>query len=84
MGRTSRPVRILVHPDLMEWEEIKALQAQGHMIEPLQVHLEQDLEIEADLILGPTCWSMDDSLRPYLLSHALPAARKQAEKRKNG
>ena len=85
MGRTSKPVKILVHPDLMAWEEITALREQGHEIGTIDMWDDVKSLDDFDLILGPQAWNMDDSLRPYLLSHAIPAARKAAdERRKKG
>jgi hypothetical protein len=67
---------MMVHPALLDWDEIKALRDQGHEIMPLT-----NMD-DFDLVLAPQAWNMDDSLRSYLLSHALPAARKRAEQRK--
>ena len=76
MGRSSKPARWYVEEEFLQWEEFQALQAQGHELFPLPE--------EYDLVISPRAWQMDVTLRPYLLSHALPAARKQAEKRKKG
>jgi len=75
MGKTSKPTKILVHPSLLEWDEIKDLQAQGHQVQAYDMD-------EFDLILGPQCWNMDESLKPNLLSLALPAARKRVDARR--
>lgn len=75
MGRTSRPVKVLVSPEMLEWDEVKALKDQGHEIESGAMG-------DWDLVLGPNCWNMDDSLRRYFLTDAIPAARKRAAERK--
>jgi hypothetical protein len=76
LGKTSKPTKILIDISLRDWDEIKALQAQGH-----EIHW--DRLSDYDIVLSPNCWNMDDSLRPYLLSHALPAARKRAGKKRD-
>jgi hypothetical protein len=76
MGRSSKPARWLIEAEFLQWEEFQTLSAQGHELFPLPD--------EYDLVISPRAWQMDESLRPYLLSHALPAARKAADKRKAG
>lgn len=63
MGRTSKPLKIVALGGLEEWDEVKALAAQGHEVVSLPDHV--DLE-DADVILGPTCHRMDELHRPYL------------------
>ena len=60
MGKTSKPLTLLVHPSMLAWEEIQALQAQGHTI--------VDAKDSAlyDAILLPNAWRMMLELRPYL------------------
>lgn len=67
MGKTSKPLKILIHPSL-KWEELQKLQDQNHDV--------QFLEVDADLILGPNCWKMNQMLRQYL-PLAIKAAREQ-------
>ena len=53
---------MLVPPEILEWPEIKELQAQGHAI-----HALPEFDWYAyDLIIGPRCWRMDERLRQYL------------------
>ena len=59
MGHTPKPLKIITIGDLKDWPEIAALDAQGHeIIAHALTH--------ADLILGPTCWLMDEQHRKYL------------------
>ena len=61
MGKSQKPLTIEVSKNLGEWEEIKALEAQGHTI------WVRAWEAQApDLILGPTCHRMNEDLRKYL------------------
>lgn len=76
MGKTPKPLYILLHPELEGWPKFAALKAQGHVIVTVQ-----DLRIanvalgEMDLILGPTCWRMDHQHSKYL-TEAIAQARK--------
>ena len=65
MGRTPKPLRIIVRLPLQDWSEIQALKEQGHEV-VLQLDDPYRSEWVADLILGPTCWFMDDAHRKYL------------------
>ena len=73
MGKTPKPLKILVHLSMLDWPEVQALVDQGHTIDThpgtLSLH-------DWDLILGPNCWRMDDNLRPFL-----PLAIKEARAR---
>ena len=71
VGRTPKPLTILVHPGLMEWAEIKALREQGHEVCENQHGALEDY----DVILAPNAWRMTEDLRPYL-DLAVKAARK--------
>ena len=74
MGRTPKPLTILVHPDLAEWSEWSDLAAQGHTVH-FTLHPEQDyLASDIDLILAPNAHRMDENLRKYL-PLAIQAAR---------
>ena len=74
MGKTPKPLVILVHPDLAEWPEWSDLAAQGHTIERTWSDLNDREMAEADLILAPTAHRMDENLRKYL-PLAIQAAR---------
>lgn len=68
MGKTAKPLRIFIHSNLRDWEEIRNLAAQGHVV--------QVLPDGGDLILGPTCWRMDQDHRKYV-GIAVAASRRQ-------
>lgn len=67
MGKTPKPLTILVHPSLANSPEILELAAKGH-----EIHTEPSMSMIAqhwqdyDLVLGPTCWRMDASMLAYL------------------
>ena len=69
VGKTPKPLRILLHPALAAWPEIQALRDQGHTVEPWSPE-------GYDLLLGPTCWRMDEGHRKYL-TLAIRAGRGQ-------
>lgn len=71
VGRTPKPLLILVHHAYMNWSEVLALQEQGHQVEagPLDSGVP-----EFDLILAPNAWRMTEDLRPFL-PLAIKAAR---------
>ena len=73
MGKTPKPLTILVHPGLMEWAEIEALQEQGHRITGMDGDVGDNRDY--DMILAPNAWRMTEDLRPYL-DLAVKAARK--------
>ena len=70
MGKSQKPLRILVHPDLLNWDELQELAAKGHEIKVMEPG-----EFNPDLILGPTCWRMEHSTRKYV-KLAVEEARK--------
>ena len=71
MGKTPKPLAITVtDPAMIEWEEITALVAQGHLVQLIAL-------TPGDLVLGPNCWRMDDTLRPFLFL-AIKEARARA------
>ena len=76
MGKTPKPLRITVDPSIANWEELQALREQGHQIvvNPLD---------QEDVILGPTCWLMDEQHRKYL-PLALAAARARRYPKEKG
>ena len=59
MGRTTKPLTIVIESPLDTWPEILALAEQGHTI----IHRTQD---NVDLILGPHAHRMNEDLRKYL------------------
>jgi hypothetical protein len=75
MGRTPKPLNISVDPIMLDWDEIKGLREQGHNI--VAFPLDQE-----DLILGPTCWLMDDAHRKYL-DLAIKSARARRYPKEN-
>lgn len=68
MGRSPKPLRLLVHPSLMDTPEIQELIGKGHTVTSW---VEFD---EADMLLAPNCWKMDARLIKYL-DLAVKAAR---------
>ena len=72
MGRTPKPLKLLVHPDLWNAPEVQALIAKGHAVSCLEgtdVHLGL-----YDMVLSPNAWKMDARLLKYL-DLAVKAAR---------
>lgn len=63
MGKTPKPLTILVHSDLFDTPEVQALAAKGHNI--IQIAPPESLA-NADLVIGPNCWRMTSELLPYL------------------
>ena len=70
MGKSQKPLRIAVDPEIADWEEFKELHAQGH-------ELSNHAMDEEDVILSPRAWLMDESHRKYL-----PLALAEARKRR--
>lgn len=68
MGKSPKPLRILVHPGIAQWPEFQALREQGHTV----IQLDED----HDVVLGPTCWLMDPKHQPYL-STAIATVRQR-------
>jgi len=71
MGTTPKPLYIVVMDrDMLEWPEIKTLQAQKHTVAHITDGIGGDSAWpgldNVDLILGRKCWRMDESLRKYL------------------
>ena len=73
VGRTPKPLTILVHPGLMEWAEVEALQEQGHRVTRMDGDVGDSWDY--DMILAPNAWRMTEDLRPYL-ELAIKSARK--------
>ena len=77
MAKAKKTLAILVHPYLADWYEWDDYAKKGftvHISDPRATLLELD---EYDIIIGPTCWNMDDSMRPFL-----ELAIKEAQKRR--
>lgn len=76
MGRAPKLLTILCHPDIADWDEVRALAAQGHTVIKTSSWFEEGIEGEGpDLILHPLAWRMDKAHRKYL-SLAIAASRK--------
>jgi hypothetical protein len=74
MSRTPKPLRIAVLAPLDQWQELHDLGAQGH-----EVVLLTGWE-SYDVILGPTCWLMDDAHRKYVKDAIAEARRRRYPK----
>jgi hypothetical protein len=61
MGKTSKPLTLLVADELAESEPIKKLAAQGHIIHPMT-----DIAQLYDLILAPNAQLMTEAHLRYL------------------
>jgi len=70
VGRTPKPLTILVHPSLEQLEAVCELRDKGHWISTSPVSREgSPLGIwEFDLVLGPTAWRMTNLLAQYIKS----------------
>ena len=71
MGRSPKPLSILVHPALWETPELKALAEKGHVLILMCEGPSGDRPFmgsadKFDLVIGPNCWRMDDVLIKYL------------------
>jgi hypothetical protein len=81
MGRTPKPLRIL-HIGL-KWEELTALVTQGHTVDDANTIVFGDGRAnfaDYDIILGPTCWLMDDAHRKYVKDAIAEARRRRYPK----
>ena len=69
MGRTTKPLNILVAPSLADSPEVKELEEKGHFItiylEKIKICSGESLE-DFDLILHPNAWRMDRQHLLYL------------------
>lgn len=72
MGRSQKPLRIFVDSSMLDWPEVQQLIIQGH-----DINHNDMVGAGFDIILGPTCWLMDDAHRKYL-----PLALAEARKRR--
>ena len=76
MGKSPKPLNILVHPDLLPWPELEALREQGHTVDVMAdggTTLSFNLA-GYNIIFSRTAWYMTDAHKPYL-SHAVKTAR---------
>lgn len=71
MGRSSKPLTILVHPSLAEWEEITKLREQGHLI-----HVD-DRQVTYDLMLGPNAHRMSEAERKWFPNAIMEGRRRR-------
>ena len=69
MGKTSKPLTILVAQQWLTHEKVQALSDQGHQIQ---------VAPEADLILSPAGWAWSDIMWPFL-TLALKGARRRRQ-----
>lgn len=85
MGKSSKPLRWLIHPSLEGWPEIQALKEQGHTFvssipaettspQPCPDSTRVTLS-DFDVVVGPNCWRMGRETRKYL-KELIDAARK--------
>lgn len=74
MGKSSKPLTILVHPDIAAWVEVQKLAEQGHTV--IATYMGQSDLTVPDLILHPNAWHMTTQHRKYL-PLAIAAARKK-------
>lgn len=77
MGKSPKPLTILVSPSILEWPEIKELAEKGHIVFNLGTDLSDNSleDLYPDLILHEKAWRMDPQHRKYL-PLAIQAARK--------
>lgn len=68
MGKTSKPLSILIHPSIADWDEWQELRDKGHTIEVMESSTH-------DVIFGPYCWRMEPLLKKYV-TMAVAEARK--------
>ena len=69
MGKTSKPLNLLIDPSLAATQQVADLVAKGHSIS-----LMNSGTAEYDLILGPNCWRMLPELLDYM-DEAVKGAR---------
>ena len=79
MGKTPKPLRILVDEVLLPWSEMDALEAQGHTVD-VMTHETASNSSDAqhaadyDIIFSPKAWLMTAVHKKYHVQ-ALKAAR---------
>lgn len=65
LGKTSKPLTILIDPSIADWKEWQDLRDKGHTIALLFPNDTYDPR-QADLVMGPRMWRMNDHTRKYL------------------
>lgn len=76
MGKTSKPLRLLVHPEIAALPEFEELRAKGHTVLVMDDVWAESLRLtDFDAILGPTTWRMTPAHIKYL-----PLAVEEARK----
>ena len=72
MGKSPKPLYIVVDHAIAHWDEFQVLREQGHTVVNLDgLHdngvdrVEVDWD-RADVVFSPRAWQMDPSLRKYL------------------
>lgn len=60
MGKSPKPLSILIHPDIAEWECWQGFRDQGYTIEVMENPKAYDL------IMGPNAWQMREGLNKYV------------------
>ncbi len=68
MGKTSKPLTLVVHTSLRAKLEsqLALLQAQGHRVVYLTDEVDGEYVANADLVLAPNAWRMLPELTKYL------------------
>lgn len=64
MGKTSKPLTIMVHPEIAHWPEWVDLATKGHTIIPMVLVNQSPGAV--DLFVGPKCWRMNEMTRKYI------------------
>lgn len=77
MGKTPKPLSLLVHPDLYPWPELDKMAEQGHTID--RMGSETKLIWEYNIIFGGNAWWMVEELKKHL-----PTAVKRARELQYG
>ena len=62
-GKTRTPLKILT-VGLPDWPIFQEYRDKGHIVHSSSRSV--DLLTEYDLILGPTCWRMDETLKGFI------------------
>ena len=72
MAKSSRPLRILVHPDLIKLPSIEGLKQKGNVVQSMDATTAAST---FELILGPNCWRIPPGMES-LVESAVKAARR--------
>ena len=79
MGKTTMPLRVLVHPNLVNEELFEGLELKGHTIDTTPL----DGLTSYDIVVGPNCWRLA-SLDEKSMEMVMKAARAAKKEQKNG